>query len=295
MKRLVRTVRDMGSQARGIIEVARRYYRRHGHIPNPCRPTTFHDKVALRIMFDRRPLLAVAADKIAARAYAGERLGDSVLPKLYCVTGDPEEIPFDALPERFVVKPSHLSGQVQVVTDKSALDRRALLERCRAWLRTNYYWRNLEWAYRNITPRILVEEFIDNGSGAAPPDYKFFVFDGAVEMIQVDTNRFTGHRRSLYDRHWNRLPVRYCYDPIAEDGARRPPHFEALCAAAQTLGRGVDFLRADFYDTDRQFYFGEITMTPGAAMERFSPEEFDHQLGTAWKMPPLVRILRGRG
>ncbi len=89
MKRLIRTAHDIASQARGAIEVARRYRNRHGHFPNPLWPATFHDKVALRIMFDRGPLLAIAADKIAARRYAEERLGNSVLPRLYCVTSSP--------------------------------------------------------------------------------------------------------------------------------------------------------------------------------------------------------------
>ncbi len=293
MKKLLRTARELASQGRGAVAIARRYRDRHGHLPNPLRPATFHDKVALRMIFDRRPLLGIAADKLAARQYAEERLGTSILPKLHCVTTRPEEIPFDALPDRFVVKPSHASGRVAIVTDKRSLDRAALIARCRNWLATNYYWCNLEWGYKHITPRILVEEFIDDGSGQAPRDFKFFVFNGAVAMIQVDTNRFSGHRRSLYGRDWNPLPVRYTYEPIGEPVAR-PPHFAQLCAAAQTLGRGVDFLRADFYDTEEQIFFGEITMAPGGAMERFSPDDIDLQLGAAWKMPSLAKMILGR-
>jgi hypothetical protein len=178
--------------------------------------------------------------------------------------------------------------------DKGSLNRAALIARCRDWLGMNYYWCNLEWGYKNVTPRILVEELIDDGSGGAPRDYKFFVFDGAVNMIQVDTDRFIGHRRSLYDREWNQLPVRYSYESSSEDADRRPPHFEDLRAAAEALERGVDFLRADFYDTGRQLYFGEITMSPGAGMERFSSGEFDLRLGAMWKMPPLAKIILGR-
>lgn len=293
MRKLLGAARELVSQGRSAIDIAKRYRARHGHLPNPLRPATFHDKVALRMIFDRRPLLAIAADKLAARRYAEERLCTSILPKLHCITTRPEEIPFDALPDRFVVKPSHASGRVEIVTDKRSLDRAALIARCRNWLATNYYWCNLEWGYKHITPRILVEEFIDDGSGQAPRDFKFFVFGGVVAMIQVDTNRFTGHRRSLYDRDWNPLPVRYTYEPIGEQVAR-PPHFAELCAAAEALGQGVDFLRADFYDTDAQIYFGEITMAPGAAMERFSPGELDRQLGVKWKMPSLTKMMLGR-
>lgn len=289
----IRAALALGAQAHNLISVARLYNYHHGHFPNPLRPMTFHDKVVLRIMFDRRPLLTVAADKIAARTYAAERLGKSVLPALYIATTSPEAIPFDHLPDRFVVKPSHASGYIEIVADKRSLNRAILLRRCRDWLRINYYKRHGEWGYKHVIPQIMVEEFVDDGSGTAPRDYKFFVFDGTVAMIQVDTHRFSGHRRSLFDRDWTRLPVSYGYKPIAEEDARRPPHFEALCAAAEALGRGVDFLRADFYDTERQPYFGEITMTPGAAIQRFSSREFDRRLGAMWKMPQLTRIIRG--
>ena len=43
-------------------------------------------------------------------------------------------------------------------------------------MKRSYYKETLEWAYKHIEPRIIVEEFIDDGSGTAPNDYKLFVF-----------------------------------------------------------------------------------------------------------------------
>jgi hypothetical protein len=107
------------------------------------------------------------------------------------LTTRPDAIPFDDLPDRFVVKPTHASGWVQLVTNKATLERAALIALCEDWLKRSYYEEQWEQVYKHVEPRIIVEEFIDDGSGAALNDYKLFVFDGTVEMIQVDVGRFT--------------------------------------------------------------------------------------------------------
>jgi hypothetical protein len=194
-----------------------RYRKSHGYFPNLIRPQTFSEKILHRILFDRRTVLTQIADKAALRSYVASRVGAHILPELYCVTTDPETIPFDDLPSRFVVKPTHGSGWVQIVTDKSKLDRAALIKTCQGWLKQSFYEQTREWVYKNIAPRIIVEQFIDGGNGKAPNDYKLFVFGGVVEMIQVDADRFTHHQRRLYSPAWERLPVLLHYDDISGD------------------------------------------------------------------------------
>jgi hypothetical protein len=259
----------------------RRYRSRHGRFPNIIRPRTFNEKVLYRILFDRRNALTLVADKFAARSYVEARLGPSILPQLYHVTTDPDTIPFDSLPEKFVVKPSHGSGWSQIVTDKSTLDRAALVKTCRNWLKQSYYEITGEWAYKDIVPRIVVEQFIDDGTGNAPNDYKVYVFGGTIEMIQVDKNRFAAHRRRLYSPNWEKLPALYELDDINGD-VLRPMHLAEMITAAEALGRGWDFIRADFYDIPERLYFGEFTTTPGCGMDRFRPAEYDRYLGRRW-------------
>jgi len=228
-------------------------------------------------------VLTQVADKAAVRSYVEQRLGPQILPKLYYLTTRPETIPFDDLPNRFVVKPTHGSGWVQIVMNKSALDRAALIETCTAWLNQSFYKTTREWAYKHIEPRILIEEFIDDGAGRAPNDYKLFVFDGIVELIQVDAARFADHRQRLYSPAWEKLDVLLHYDDIVGD-VPRPIHLADMIAAAETLGRELDFIRADFYDTGDRPYFGELTTTPGCGCEHFHPKEFDRYLGGRWKI-----------
>jgi hypothetical protein len=262
----------------------RRHRNVHGEFPNLIRPATFNEKILWRMLFDRRVVLSQIADKASVRSYVESRLGPQILPQLYYLTTCPETIPFDKLPDMFVVKPTHGSGWVQIVTDKSMLDRDALVAICTEWLSKNYYQASREWAYKNIKPQIIVEEYINDGTGAAPTDFKLFVFDGSVELIQADTERFTGHRRRLYTSSWENLDVLFEYDDI-RGNLPPPPHLAEMLTAAQTLGQNLDFIRADFYDTPQGLYFGELTATPECALGRFRPREFDRYLGGCWKIP----------
>ena len=97
--------------------------------------------------------LSQLADKAAVRLYVQARLGPEILPKLYYLTVRPDTIPFDELPNRFVVKPTHGSAWVQIVTDKAALNRAALIDTCNGWLKRSYYRETREWVYKDIEPR----------------------------------------------------------------------------------------------------------------------------------------------
>jgi TupA-like ATPgrasp len=261
----------------------REWRKAHGVYPRVIRPLTFNEKILHRNLFDRRTVLTEVADKASVRSYIEQRLDPQILPKLYYITSRPETIPFDELPNRFVVKPTHGSGWVHLVTDKSTLDRAALLETCSGWLKRSFYQETREIVYKHIKPRIIVEEFIDDGSGTAPKDYKLFVFGGIVELIQVDTGRLTAHRRGLYTPAWEKINVRYEYDEIIGE-VPRPAHLAEMVSAAETLGHEWDFVRVDFYDTGDHLYFGELTLTPEGGMGRFYPTEFDYYLGRRWNL-----------
>jgi hypothetical protein len=259
----------------------------HGVFPKIIQPVTFNENVLHRMIFERQKVFTQISDKVAVRSYVKERLGPKILPKLYYLTSHPENIPFDELPERFVVKPTHGSGWIQIVTDKSTLNREALLQICTGWLSQNYYKQTREWHYKNVEPRIIVEEFIDDGSGTAPNDYKLFVFGGTVEVIQVDVDRFIDHRQWFYTPSWEKLDVRYVCDDISGGVQRPPAHLKEMIVAAEMLGRGWDFIRVDLYDTSDRLYFGELTLAPNRGLVSFRPNEFDRYLGTLWNVSKL--------
>ncbi|HLJ59672.1 MAG TPA: ATP-grasp fold amidoligase family protein [bacterium] len=272
--------------------LVRRYTRQAGRLPNLVTPKTFNEKMLHRLLFDRRPILTMLADKYAVREYVKERVGAHVLTELYWTTTDPSDIPFEILPQKFVVKPTHGSGWVRLVADKTSVDRAGLIETCADWLRQNYYDVAAEWVYKNIEPRIMIEEFIGGGT-SAPADYKLFVFDGRAELIAIHVGRFGDHRSNVYGRSWNQLDVRFSF-PNLEQEVDPPKHLGEMIAYAEALGRGLDFVRVDLYDTDEQVYFGEMTITAGGAVDSFDPVAFDRQLGDMWHLASGRREENGR-
>jgi len=252
-----------------------------GYYPNVLFPKTFNEKLQKRKLFDRRPILTLMSDKYAVRNYVREKLHVDISPRLYLVTDNPADISFKDLPEKFVIKPTHASNWVRIVQDKSLISEKELREECQKWLRRSYYDVSKEWVYKNIPRRLLVEELLEDGTGEVPRDYKFFVFAGKVQLIQVDVDRFRGHRRNLYDRHWNRLDVSFVYDTYG-GALPRPNGLAEMIEYAEVLGDGLEFVRVDFYDLGSRVVFGEMTTTPENGFGKFVPESFDLYLGGLW-------------
>ncbi|WP_428393637.1 ATP-grasp fold amidoligase family protein [Lichenicoccus sp.] len=264
----------------------KKYRYTFGYWPNILFPGTFNEKLQARKIFDRRPILALWADKLAVRTYVVDKTSDpSLLPRLLHVTTDPTDIPFDRLPSRYVVKASHGSGWVHIVQDGAAVDSRAVIETCRQWLALNYYDINQEPLYRRITPRILIEEFLDDGTGEPPDDYKFYVFGGKVRFIQVDMARFGQppfrHQRNIYDPNWTLLPVTLTVEPYPGT-LERPPALDRMIQIAETLADATDFVRVDLYAVNDTVYFGEMTPSSGNGFNKFSPVSYDQVFGSFW-------------
>jgi TupA-like ATPgrasp len=255
----------------------------HGGYPNLLRPRSFSEKIQYRKLFDRRPILVQFADKLHVRDYVRDKVGAEILSDLYHVTGDARDIPLDKLPRSFVVKPTHGCGWIEFVRDKNALDPDQLGQTCEGWLDQNFFYVAGEWVYKNIEPFILFEELLDDGSGQIPFDYKFFVFDGRVEFLTVEIDRFGDHRRNVYDPQWNKLQFGF-QRPNSDREVPRPAMLPQMLRYAEALCVGFDFLRVDLYCLKDRIVFGEITTTPGSGLEPFWPGGTDCWIGDLWKM-----------
>lgn len=289
MRAIRQTVKFMFPEiARDVVQAARSYRKVHGVFPNLFFPSTFNEKIVARGLFDTRPILRQFADKYAVRDYVSKRLGPDFLTELYWVTRSPQDIPFNRLPDSFVVKPNHGAGWVRLVRDKATIDEAELVRQCEYWLSQNFYTRHRERVYKDIVPRIMVEQLIDDGGTAAPTDYKFLVFHGRVEMVAVIVDRFVNTRGYFLDRDWNMLDAGLAHmedDPKPApqpENIPKPPHLDEMIRAAEILAQGMDFLRVDFYDTPDKIYFGELTATPGAGLAQYHPANFDARLGDLW-------------
>jgi len=273
-------------------------------------PDTFNKKIRYKMAYDRRSELTRFADKVAVRKYVERVIGEGYLTELYRVLDRNElnKLPLNELPRNFVIKASHGSGAVIIVSDQA--DELACLPSkgiddfgwdrflihpnnadwpkikliLKKWLNTSYYFTPgylPEWAYKNIEPKILFEELLIGPLGV-PDDYRFFVFDGIVEFIQVDTPVYAGAvTRDVFTRDWHRLNVtlKFANSKMAR---ARPENLEKMIKIAEMLGTGIDHIRVDLYDLQEKIVFGELTNYHAAGAQKFVPESFDYIFGKSW-------------
>lgn len=244
-------------------------------------PRTFNEKVNWRIINDRRPLIGSTCDKLKAKEYATS-LGVQA-PHTIWSGVNLSELESRDLPDHWVLKPNHRSGIVHLGQGRP--DIAELRRLTQGWL-DEKGWSDLgEWAYSQARRCYVMERRLGQ-PGQDLPDYKFFVFAGRVEMVQVDTDRHTNHRRRLYTRDWSPLDVvlNYPLGPIQP----QPRTFGAMLTAAEKLGDGFDdFIRVDLYEDGDTVWFGELTPYPGGGKERFSSRDLDLHLGELWALPQI--------
>ncbi|GAA0621894.1 hypothetical protein GCM10009016_08360 [Halomonas beimenensis] len=223
------------------------------------------------------------------RRVVSERVGDSYLTELFGVLDSPEELDYEALPTSFVLKSNNGCGpkSILIVEDKSHWSEKALRQRVASIFERSencferfFYYTN-EWWYGEIPTRVIIEEYLNEGSGGVPLDYKFFVFHGRVAFIQVDFGRFVKHTRTFYDRDWERQPFILGF-PSGPD-VHKPKCLTDMIRVAETLANGYEFLRVDLYEIDDdRVVFGEVTFAPDLGHGRFEPLEWDNKLGSLW-------------
>ena len=264
--------------------VVRNHRKKFGRSPDLKNPITFSEKVAYKILYDRRPILTRLQDKLQARDYVAERIGAEYLPGLYQVCQSPDEIVWQNLPPRFVIKMNHGSGMNIFVADKSRINTGAIASQLLRWRATSFYHRWLEWAYRDIRPTIFIEEMLTEETGAEVANWKFFTFDGRAQFVRIDLKWDGQPAINSYDRSLNRLnfrkgPPEAPMDPVF------PHNIELMFSLADRLGSGLDFVRVDMYNVGGRIVFGEFTNYPGAGLELFDPPEFDEILGRMWRVP----------
>ncbi|WP_160299882.1 ATP-grasp fold amidoligase family protein [Belnapia sp. F-4-1] len=258
-----------------------------GYDPNLSQPATFNEKLGWRILHDRNPLLALTTDKINARRYVVDRVGNDVLVPLLGIWSRAEDIEWEKLPSRFVLKGSHGWNMNLLVHDRTALDIPTAVSQANGWLRRNHYETAGEWAYRDLTPRLLAEEMLLDADGGIPADLKFYVFHGRVRLLRVHIGRHGHHRANSYNERLEPWSVRQAHEP--DLGYVLPPETQDALRLAEQIGGEFDFARVDLYCVGGRVFFGEITHYDGNACSPFSPAGLDRVIGDYWTLPSSHR------
>ncbi len=258
-------------------------------------PVNYTQKQQWLNLYDRDPRKSTYTDKYEVRKHIKEMIGEDYLVPLISINGkdcfdNVDEINFDKLPNAFAIKCTHGSHMNIIVPDKSSLSKKNIKEikkQLKKWLSLDYaYVSGLEIHYHDIKPRIIIEQYITSNGDL--PDYKFFCFNGKLKFMWVDTSRFHGHRRTVFDLDFKRLPYRFETFPDVGD-IEKPHHFEEMKQLALKLCEDFIFVRVDFYEANGKLYFGELTFSSLAGLMPPEPIEYNKIIGDYMKIDASLR------
>lgn len=262
------------------------YWACFGKKLNLREPASFNEKLQWLKLHDRNPIYTTIVDKYEVKKYVASLIGEKFIIPTIDVYDCFENINFDFLPNRFVLKTTHDSGGIVICHNKNNFDKVSAKLKLNKSLRRDYYKTGREWPYKNVKPRIIAEEYMVDSKLHELRDYKFFCFNGKIKFFKVDFDRFSHHRANYYDVNGNLMNFgEVVCPPDPRKNIILPKTLHTMIQFAELLASDIPFLRVDFYDVDGHIYFGEMTFYPASGFGEFIPEEWDLKIGKLLRLP----------
>ena len=268
-------------------DVVKHKYRYNlGKTLNLENPITYTEKLQWLKLYDHRPEYKQMVDKLAAKEFVKRRIGEEYIIPTLGIWDSPEDINFDLLPDRFVLKCTHDSGGLVICKDRSKLDIEAvklILKKC---LERDYYLIHREWVYKDVPRKIIAEPYMEDYADGELRDYKFFTFSGVPKVLYIAQGRGTSKETTadFYDMNFNHLDLTIDHE-MSEQKPHQPKNFEEMKNLASILSKGTPQLRVDFYEVNGKVYFGEMTFFHCSGFKSFTPNEWDYTFGE-WLILP---------
>ncbi|MDM0686134.1 ATP-grasp fold amidoligase family protein [Clostridium perfringens] len=252
-----------------------------GKTLNLKNPLTFNEKLQWLKLYWNDSIKSKCADKYEVRDYITSLGCNEILNEVYYVYDSVDEISWDKLPNKFALKCTHGSGTNIICSNKNELNEIEVKKLLNKWMKIKYSKIAGEIHYDYIKPRIICEKYIENKNGFLPDDYKFYSFNGNVDLVMVCTNREYGKARYyFFDQNWNLVRCN-------NDGINAPNNFtlpkplnlDKMFDYARLLSNEFPFVRVDLYNNDGKIIFGELTFTPAGCLDSSMPKSMDIDFG----------------
>lgn len=270
--------------------ISLQYFIKHKRKLNLKDPKRYTEKLQWYKLYYRDPVMTECVDKYLVRNYVTRKGLAHILNDLYAVFQSPDEIVLEGLPQKFVLKSSNGSGTNLLCKDKSTLALFDVQSLFRDYLAQSKASAGREWVYSgNTKPVIIAERLLEDPTQTNNDicDYKFLCFDGEPKYVVYDVDRYTNHKRNIYDTEWNDLHVASdC--PCSDVDYPKPENLEEMLQIARVLSEDFPAVRVDLYSIENKIYFGELTFFPWSGYVQYTPDEFDFELGEQFILPGKV-------
>lgn len=249
-------------------------------------PKRFSEKLQWYKLHYRTPLMVECVDKYDVRNYI-ERCGYAhLLTKCYGIFSSAEEIDFELLPSKFVIKATLGGGgnSVMIVRDKASLNVEETKKTINKWFeyKTDKKGAGREWPYYSGKKnRIIIEEYIEELADTGLVDYKFLCFHGKVQYMYLACERELGNgaKFGFYDRNMNKLEITRSDEFPLLYSPPLPQNMQEMISIAEDISKEFPHARIDLYNIKGKIMFGEITFFDGSGYLCYDPDEFDFVLG----------------
>lgn len=254
-------------------------------------PKSYNEKIQWMKLNYRDPLMVRYADKLSVKEYVAEKIGSEYVVPLLGVWDRPEDIDYTSLPDRFVLKTTNGSNFKGVLfcKDKNSFDRKDAERKLNKELLRAKWDPYREWAYRDIQPRIIAEELLEDDSPhnqGGLSDYKFYCFNGKVHYALLCTDRNTKVKYYFLDRDWKLQRINKDGRMLPEDAVlERPAHYEEMIEVCEKLAADFPLVRVDLYLVNDRIYFGEMTFYSGGGFSTDRTWESDLKWGEELVLP----------
>ena len=263
----------------------------------PPENAPLHEKIRYLNLVDLSDSKIRCVDKITAKEYAKEKLGDRIsVAKTLQVLGsgnDPScvrNIDLDSLPNKFIIKRNDSWQKMLFCWNKSKFDKeKAVQHVAKWWMINNPGISSDEYQYSMIQPRIFVEELLTDRPEESLIDFRFWCFEGIPRFVAVNGDKGNGSQTFL-DTSFKRINLfnkKHMPKPGSVFSIRKPENFDDMVEAARVLSKPFKFVRVDLYSINGKTYFGEMTFSPGAYKGRFV-DSMGNSLDT--KLGNLIKI-----
>lgn len=256
------------------------YYLKMGKRLELENPITMNEKLQWLKLYNRKPEYTEMVDKILVKNYVTRKIGPQYVVPLLGVWNKVDDIDFESLPDRFVLKANFSGGNmgIAICPDKKALNQSKVKQNLKKSRKLDIYKIYREWPYKNVQKRFFAEEYL----GEDIMDYKFYCFDGYVDSVLVCVDRQIGKPKFyFFDKDWNlrRYNQRGKSAP-ADFTLPKPDGINEMFRLASLLSKGLPFVRVDFYNVDGRIYFGELTFFPASGFDVNRLIEADNYFGS---------------
>jgi len=261
-------------------------------------PKTFTEKIQWLKFYDCTEQKTACADKINLRTICKEKIGKNLCPKILKIYNSINEIEYDELPDRFVLKCNHGCKWNIICEDKSKFNFDEAIEKIKIWYNSDFSnsWDNNEYQYKNIVPKIFLEEYLD-----IKCEYKVWCFNSKAKLCQLvfadeyphieNTPKEWNELSTIVDDKFNLTNIRFDYHL-----AIRPynineyinkhyknyyfKRYDNYLKYSQKLSEEFKFVRVDWYRTKtNKMYLSELTFTPSSGIMNFEDNNMDYCLG----------------